>query len=119
MIKMEIKVRSYDIKALWHDLKKIQNCIFIINLIIIFSFIAFEIIQKVYYTSIVETEKKQGKITTIIILINYIFSFCFRILFIVDFCFYIYEILVVLNKPLNFGIADSGYENQKKKRILI
>ena len=116
MNKMEIKVSSYDIKALWRDLKKIQNCIFIINLIIICFFIAFVIIQKVYCTTIVETEKKQGKITTIMILINYIFSFCFRILFIVDFYFYIYEILVVLNKPLNFGIAGSGYEKSEEEK---
>jgi hypothetical protein len=117
MISMELKVSSYDIKSLWSNLKKIQNCIFIINLIIICLFISFEIIQKVYYKTIVETEKKQGKITSIMILINYIFSFCFRILFIVDFYFYIYEILVVLNKPLNFGIANSDYEKSEEEKI--
>ena len=75
IINMELKVSSYDIKSLWRNLKKIQNCIFIINLIIICLFIAFEIIQKIYYNAIVESEKKQGKITTIVILINFIFIF--------------------------------------------
>ena len=117
IINMELKVSSYDIKSLWRNLKKIQNCIFIINLIIICLFIAFEIIQKIYYNTIVETEKKQGKITTIVILINFIFSFCFRILFIVDFYFYIYEILIVLNKPLNFGMANSNYEKSEEEKI--
>ena len=117
MIGMELKVSSYDIKSLWSNLIKIQNCIFIINLIILSLFITSEIIQKIYYNTIVETEKKQGKITTIMILINYIFSFCFRILFIVDFYFYIYEILVVLNKPLNFGIANSDYVKSEEEII--
>ena len=99
---LKLIINNLDMKVLWRDLKKVQNCILITNLIIICFFIVFEIIQKVYYNTIIEKEKKQGKVTTIMILLSYIFSFCFNILWIVDFIFFIFEIIIISTKPLEF-----------------
>ena len=101
-------ISSLDMKVLWLDLKKVQNCILITNLIIICFFIAFLIIQKVYYNTIIEKEKKQGKVTTIMILLSYIFSFCFNILFIVDFIFFVFEVIIVCSQPLEFKTIPSN-----------
>ena len=99
---LKLKISSLDTKVLWRDLKKNQNCILIINLIIICFFIAFEIIQKVYNNTIIEKEKKQGKVTRIMILLSYIFSFCFNILSIVDLIFFIFEAIIISSNPLEF-----------------
>ena len=99
---LKLKISSLDTKVLWRDLKRNQNCILIINLIIICFFIAFEIIQKVYCNTIIEKEKKQGKVTRIMILLSYIFNFCFNILWIVDLIFCIFEIIIVSSNPLEF-----------------
>ena len=106
---LKLKTNSLDMKVLWLDLKKNQNCILIINLIIICFFIAFEIIQKVYYNTTIEKEKKQGKVTRIMILLSYIFSFCFNILAIVDLIFFIFELIIVCSKPLEFERSPNDY----------
>ena len=96
-----------DIKNLWCNFQSIQNCVLIIDFICIVLFLIFEIIQKVYYNTIISKEKKQGNITRIMILINYLFNFIFRFLVALSFFFFLYELIIIFQKPLEFKISIS------------
>lgn len=91
--------KTHNIKQQWCDLRAVQNAVFICNFIFNSLLFIFEIIQKVYISTIVNKEKKQGKITSIMILVNYIFYFIFKIMTIVSLYFMIYEFALVLNQP--------------------
>lgn len=97
--------RKFDIKGFWCDLKLVQNTILITYFIIIVLLFVFFIIQKIYSKVIIEKEKKQGKITTIMIIVNFIFSFFIKIGVAIYFYLFIYEFIIILIPPLTFQKA--------------
>ena len=109
------------LKKLWCDLLKYQNCVFIIILVFICLFFIFEIIQKNYYNTIINKEKQQGKVTKIMIIINYIFNFIFKLLTVISFLFCIFELVIILTRPMEFEIIrttdeySSSYSYEKSQ----
>jgi len=110
--------KTHNNKQQWCDLRAVQNAVLICNFILISLLIIFEIIQKVYIGTIVNKEKKQGKITSIMIFVNYIFYFFFKIMILVSLYFTIYEFFFILNQPFEIE-KDYNYTNYETRYPIV
>ena len=80
---------------LWYKLCKIEIAFIIIHIIFEISFIIFLFIQKCKYLQIItEIEKKTGRITKIMIIINFIFFALISIILFLSMYFFIYTIII-------------------------
>jgi hypothetical protein len=109
---LKIEKENNETITSWCNIKMYQNIIFISNLILILLLLVFEIIQKVYTKTIIEKEKKQGIVTSIMIIGNSIFYFCFLLMSLISFYFMIYEIIVIGNKPFSIDNKKYGYYSE-------